>query len=190
MWVALLGFYAFVGHLVLSPQVTDAYRLYFMEGRLEAWAGHDGLDYAPGTRLALLQAPQYLSTEWGSPRRYGAWHIRGPAYVFFSLGEAPAGQRCFTAVVQSPPESARDKISLIWRLTGQPAATQQFVPAQAPAEIRWCYDGGLLKAGLNQLEIALPETSPRTILAFSTLVLVSDGLVRPAGAGPLEQILN
>ncbi len=172
LWVGLLGFYAVLLWVALNPQVSAAYQLYFIEQRLEVWAGDDGLDYQPGSRVALQQQPRFLSREWGSPRKYGAWHTSKPAAFYFILQEVPAGRQCFLVNAHSPQASAQQAVELVWRANGRVVARQTYQPGPAIRELQWCYAPGVLRQGVNRIDIDVPKTRPRTILSVTGGCLV------------------
>lgn len=70
----LAGFYVAVLWLARHPQVSELYRLYYVENRLMFWNHGEGIGYEPGQRITFDSMLSYFGREgWAFPEHWGTW---------------------------------------------------------------------------------------------------------------------
>ena len=60
--MALSGFYLYTLYLAAHPNVSLAYKLYYLEGKTRFWEHNSSMTYQPGNELNLTRPSRFLSS--------------------------------------------------------------------------------------------------------------------------------
>ena len=86
----LLAFYAYVGLLAAHPQVSQLYRLYYVDKGLRDWNQGKGPVYPLGQQLDFAEAHPYQSrVGWAYPEAWGTWTDGPVAELHFRVQGLP-----------------------------------------------------------------------------------------------------
>lgn len=131
--LALSGFYLYTLYLAVHPQVSLAYRYYYMEGKTKFWEYNSDLVYH-GNELDLSSPSRFLSREgWdGKPGEHGT-RLQGDGGLYFVLPKKPETLTVL-AKVDNPKAGTLIKIALH----------------------DWSTTVKLAKQGLNEIRLDLP----------------------------------
>lgn len=128
--LALLAFYAWV--LSLPLEVSERYRLYYVERSVSAWLGGRDPTYVLGRELDFRQRQTVLSQiGWGEPESLGTWTVGRQAAVVLHVPPQARPQflqltlRPFVAAPRGPAAQV-----LALRLNGQPLGRWQLSAPQ------------------------------------------------------------
>ena len=82
-FLALSGFYLYVLYLAKHPNVSMAYRMYYIEQKTRIWDRNQSLAYIPGTEMVLNKyrdrSPYLSRAGWYIPKEDGS----GTVFFFF-----------------------------------------------------------------------------------------------------------
>jgi hypothetical protein len=139
--LALSGFYLYTLYLAAHPNVSLAYRLYYLEGKTRFWEHNSSMTYRVGNELNLTKPSRFLSSEgWSKKPSEQGTQLTGQGGLYFLLpkqGESSADQNDLTvrARINSPEAGALLKVAM----------GHDFVTTIK-----------LAKAGLNEINFQLP----------------------------------
>ncbi|GAA3402992.1 DUF7024 domain-containing protein [Paenibacillus hodogayensis] len=91
--VCLIVWYLQVLFWSINPNVSHAYRLYYIEKELVEWSGNDALDYTTGetvdfgSGLSGKESIKFLGTGWSHMEEWGTWTDGEWANVFFVMNK-------------------------------------------------------------------------------------------------------
>ncbi|WP_438434608.1 hypothetical protein [Gorillibacterium sp. sgz500922] len=78
-----------------KPNITQSYKLYYLDHKLMNWSGYRGLDYKLGTRVFFSQdsvrkeqGTFYLGKNWNNIENWGVWS-KETGDLFFVLDHSP-----------------------------------------------------------------------------------------------------
>jgi len=151
----LAALYAVVGYTALHPQVSDAYRAYYITGTdfMSPWQ-HRMLVPLQGGKTYGPDDPILAYDGWYLRDDGQRWNAGRSARFLFRVGDAgrPGVPHAFT--LHLTPRSAQ---RTVWRLNGREIAAQRL---DAPGTLRIALDGALLRDGENELSVSLPDARP------------------------------
>lgn len=93
-FLGLSAFYLYVLYLAKHPDVSMAYRMYYLEKKIRIWDRNQSLAYIPGTLMNLTNERErcpYLSREgWEIPEKDGSGSaFAGTGGLYFTLHREP-----------------------------------------------------------------------------------------------------
>ncbi|TXH61731.1 MAG: hypothetical protein E6Q86_07925 [Tolumonas sp.] len=93
-FLALSAFYLYVLYLAKHPDVSMAYRMYYLEKKTRIWDRNQSLAYIPGVLMDLTNERErcpYLSREgWDIPEKDGSGSLfSGAGGLYFTLHREP-----------------------------------------------------------------------------------------------------
>lgn len=143
--LALSGFYLYTLYLAAHPNVSLAYKLYYLEGKTRFWEHNSSMTYQPGHELNLTKPSRFLSSEgWAKKPSDEGTLLSGQGGLYFVLPKQAANpdQLTVQARINSPEAGALLKVAL-----GHDFTTTV----------------KLAKAGINEIRLSLPVTRSRQI---------------------------
>ncbi|MGL5031544.1 MAG: hypothetical protein ACRC8Q_13930 [Aeromonas sp.] len=139
--LALSGFYLYTLYLATHPNVSLAYKLYYLEGKTRFWEHNSSMTYQPGNELNLTKPSRFLSIEgWAKKPSAQGTLLTGNGGLYFVLptqSESPK-QLTVHARVHSPEAGALLNVAL------GPDVTTTIK---------------LAKAGMNEIRLNMPGDS-------------------------------
>ncbi|HHQ4797928.1 hypothetical protein ACK36B_04380 [Aeromonas veronii] len=139
--LALSGFYLYTLYLAAHPNVSLAYKLYYLEGKTRFWEHNSSMTYQPGNELNLTKPSRFLSSEgWAKKPSNEGTLLSGQGGLYFVLPKQAANpdQLTVQARINSPEAGALLKVAL-----GHDFTTTV----------------KLAKAGINEIRLSLPGDS-------------------------------
>lgn len=139
--LALSGFYLYTLYLAAHPNVSLAYKLYYLEGKTRFWEHNSSMTYQPGNELNLTKPSRFLSSEgWAKKPSDEGTLLSGQGGLYFVLPKQAANpdQLTVQARINSPEAGALLKVAL-----GHDFTTTV----------------KLAKAGINEIRLTLPGDS-------------------------------
>lgn len=86
LFAVLLSFYAGVFYLALTPDVSQTYRLYYIDKKLKYWNHGAELRYQAGSLVDFAHRVPYLSRQgWAQEESLGTWSIGKTSELYFDL---------------------------------------------------------------------------------------------------------
>ncbi|MFM4701900.1 hypothetical protein [Aeromonas bivalvium] len=154
--LALSGFYLYTLYLAAHPDVSLAYRLYYLEGKTRFWEHNSSMTYRVGNELNLTKPSRFLSSEgWAKKPSEQGTQLSGQGGLYFLLPQRGAANTLTVqARINSPEAGALLKVAM----------GNDFVTTVK-----------LAKAGLNEINFRLPgealNQDPKQLnfLALSTV---------------------
>ncbi len=115
-FLGLSAFYLYVLYLAKHPDVSMAYRMYYLEKKTRIWDRNQSLAYIPGTLMDLTNERErcpYLSREgWSIPEKDGSGSaFAGTGGLYFSLHRVP-GELTFEGTLTANAADTELKISV------------------------------------------------------------------------------
>ncbi|MGL4250497.1 MAG: hypothetical protein ACRCR1_07590 [Aeromonas sp.] len=113
--MALSCFYLYTLYLAAHPNVSLAYRLYYMEGKTRFWEHNSSMTYQLGNELNLTKPSRFLSSEgWAKKPSEAGTELAGNGGIYFVLPKQAANpqQLMVHARINSPEAGALLKIAL------------------------------------------------------------------------------
>jgi hypothetical protein len=94
MFLTLSAFYLYVLYLTKHPNVSMAYRMYYLEQKTHIWSRNQTLAYIPETVMDLMNERErcpYISREgWDIPEKNGSGSpFSGKGGIYFTLHKEP-----------------------------------------------------------------------------------------------------
>ena len=81
-----LVFYCYVTYIAFNPNVSNEYRLYYIEKKLLHWNNGEGLSYTLGTTLDFSKNIPYLSRHgWSHKEKSSTWSNGEFSELYFDL---------------------------------------------------------------------------------------------------------
>lgn len=142
--LALSGFYLYTLYLAAHPNVSLAYKLYYLEGKTRFWEHNSSMTYQPGNELNLTKPSRFLSSEgWAKKPSAEGTQLSGKGGLYFVLPkqQAQPEQLTIQARINSPEAGTLLKVAL-----GHDFTTTV----------------KLAKAGINEIRLNLPGESLTT----------------------------
>jgi len=139
--MALSGFYLYTLYLAAHPNVSLAYKLYYLEGKTRFWEHNSSMTYQPGNELNLTRPSRFLSSAgWATKPSTKGTELSGQGGLYFVLPkqQAQPEQLTIQARVNSPQAGTLLKV----------ARGHDFTTT-----VR------LAKAGINEIRLNLPGDS-------------------------------
>ena len=148
----LAALYAVVGYTALHPRVGDDYRAYFITGTdfMSPWQHKAMVPLQPGNHYAP-DHPAVIYDGWYVRDDKQRWNAGDSARFLFRVADAGQPGPARTITLQLTP---RGDQRTVWRLNGHEIAAQR---VDRPAALRLTLDRALLHAGMNQIEVSLPD---------------------------------
>ena len=103
--LALSGFYLYTLYLAAHPNVSLAYKLYYLEGKTRFWEHNSSMTYQPGNELNLTKPSRFLSSEgWAKKPSEQGTELSGQGGLYFVLPkqQAQPEQLTIQARINSP----------------------------------------------------------------------------------------
>ncbi|PJG59500.1 hypothetical protein [Aeromonas cavernicola] len=139
--LALSGFYLYTLYLAAHPNVSLAYKLYYLEGKTRFWEHNSSMTYQSGNELNLTKPSRFLSSEgWAKKPSAEGTELSGKGGVYFVLPKQLANpdQLTVQARINSPEAGALLNVAL---------------GADFTTTVK------LAKAGMNEILLHLPAAS-------------------------------
>lgn len=176
--------------LALHPQVSDAYRAYFITRTIDCWPKSAApFPYAFGNRLLLTSEAQaraalpVLGCGWATPESWGTWTLGPKADLY--LGVQPASTDMVLQAMVQPFVGRRAEQEVKVSIDGAPAATW-IIPAGEAREMTAPIPQAVTRDGVMRItfEIAHPSspkelgtsTDTRQLGMGLTWLLITSGL--------------
>ena len=84
--MALSGFYLYTLYLAAHPNVSLAYKLYYLEGKTRFWEHNSSMTYQPGNELNLTRPSRFLSSAgWAKKPSSEGTELSGQGGLYFVL---------------------------------------------------------------------------------------------------------
>ncbi|MGL4715960.1 MAG: hypothetical protein ACRCWL_08660, partial [Aeromonas sp.] len=95
--MALSGFYLYTLYLAAHPNVSLAYKLYYLENKTRFWEHNSSMTYQPGNELNLTKPSRFLSSEgWASKPSSQGTLLTGQGGLYFVLPKQAANPEQLT----------------------------------------------------------------------------------------------
>ncbi|MGL4932524.1 MAG: hypothetical protein ACRC4P_04175 [Aeromonas sp.] len=136
--MALSGFYLYTLYLAAHPNVSLAYKLYYLENKTRFWEHNSSMTYQPGNELNLTKPSRFLSSEgWASKPSSQGTLLTGQGGLYFVLPEQAANPEQLTVHARISSQEAGALL--------QVALGHDFTTTVK-----------LAKAGINEIRLSLP----------------------------------
>jgi hypothetical protein len=150
--LSLVVFYLYVAYIVTHPNVSAAYRDYYI-------ARSTDLTIAERRKLPPLQAGRdhdhkdaaIAFDHWSAPEETFRWNDGTSARIIFKLNAVPTAQAPGRLVVNLMPHGVQ---RTRWRLNGADLGERQVT---GEAQLAFSLAPGMLRAGENVVEIDMPD---------------------------------
>jgi len=86
--VILFSFYIYVAYLILHPNVSNIYHMYYIDNKLLNWCGGAGITYHLGDIVEFSKPVPYLSrTGWSAAESWGTWSEGKVSEMYLQIHE-------------------------------------------------------------------------------------------------------
>ncbi len=112
--LALSAFYLGVLYLAAHPNVSMAYRMYYLEMKTKFWSRNQTLAYIPGTPIDLVTERAFYLTRqgWSKPDKAGRGsEFSGEGGLYFTLHRVP-GRLRFEGQLTTPVDGVELRVSV------------------------------------------------------------------------------